>query len=182
MLNTEMTLTMLYLKSFSFKTAWQQVWASISKSYYRTTLYIYLFFYFFLLCWMVITGVYEITVRGEGIYRTIVELIIAFLFSPILFIFPFGASFIYSHILYQRKRKNLFAAWILSFTVVPASLMGASFCRFSFEPLFMPLGLLLLTILGISLFYSKIKWLVGILFLYTLYLLLWFLAEFSVQA
>ena len=154
---------------------------SRSKSYHKITLYIYLIFYFLLFCWIVKTGGDEIIVKGEDIYKTIAGLIMFLLFMPVFFVFPIGASFIFSHILYERKRKNLFVAWILSFTVVPASIIGAFFCRISFESLYISLSSLLLIIMGVSLFYSKIKWLISILLAYILYLLELYLAEFLIH-
>ncbi len=152
----------------------------IARSYTKTTLYIYLIFYFFLFCWIVKSGYDEIITNGEGIYKTIVSSITAFLFMPVFFVLPIVASFIFSHILYERKRKNLFMAWILSFTVVPTSITGAFFV--SFELLYLFLILLLLLIVGVSLFYSRAKLVISILLIYILYLLELYLAEVFIHA
>lgn len=144
------------------------------KPYYKVTLYTNIVSFFLLFCWVAIARVNDI-LNGE-IYNAITNLILALLLLPIL-LTPLGVSLIFSYLLYQQKRKNLFAAWILSLTVVPVSIIEAVFFRFPFEPLYIVLSPLLLVVAGIGLFNQKIKWVISILFLYALYLFELFLAE-----
>ena len=111
----------------------------------------------------------EIMTKGEGIYKTIVTAILCLLGTPVIFVFPVGTSFIFSHILCVRKKTNLLVAWVMSFFVIPATFAGLYFSRFSFELLYRYLFLLLLIIVLLSLFYSKAKWIIAIVSLYSLY-------------
>ena len=115
------------------------------------------------------TGEDEIMTKGEGIYKTIVTAIPCLLGTSVIFVFPVGTSFIFSHILCVRKKTNLLVAWVMSFFVIPVTFAGLYFSRFSFELLYRYLFLLLLIIILLSLFYSKAKWIIAIVSLYSLY-------------
>ena len=140
-----------------------------AKSYPKKTMYVYLFFYFVLSLLVVKTGGDEIMTKGEGIYKTIVIAILCLLGTPVIFVFPIGTSFIFAHILCARKKINLLVAWIMSFFVIPATFAGLYFSRFSFELLYRYLTFLLPIIILLSLFYSKVKWIIAIVSLYCLY-------------
>lgn len=142
---------------------------SVAMSYHKKTMYVYLFFYFALFLLVVKTGGDEIMTKGEGIYKTIVTAILCLLGTPVIFVFPVGTSFIFSHILCVRKKTNLLVAWVMSFFVIPATFAGLYFSRFSFELLYRYLFLFLLIIVLLSLFYSKAKWIIAIVSLYSLY-------------
>ena len=152
------------------------------KSYYKITTYVYLFFYFVLFLWMVKTGGDEVMTKGERIYKTIVVSIICLLSMPVIFMFPVGTSFIFARILYVRRKINLLAAWIMSFLVIPATFAGLYFCRFSFELLYRSLFFLLLIIILLSLFYSKVKWITAIVSLYGFYIAELYLMEILIAA
>ena len=91
---------------------------SVAMSYHKKTMYVYLFFYFALFLLVVKTGGDEIMTKGEGIYKTIVTAILCLLGTPVIFVFPVGTSFIFSHILCVRKKTNLLVAWVMSFFVI----------------------------------------------------------------
>lgn len=140
-----------------------------AKSYHKITMYVYLFFYFILFLLVVKNGGDEIVTKGEGIYKTIVAAIACFQVTPVFFMFPVGSSFLFAHILCTRKKINLFAAWIMSLFVIPVTFAGIYFSRFSFDLLYRYLIFLLPIIILLSLFYSKVKWIIAIVSLYCIY-------------
>ena len=150
--------------------------ADVSKSYNRITLYVYFAFYFALFLWTVKIGAEEIIVKGEGIYKTIVTSIFFLLFIPLFFVFPIGASFIFSHI-YIRKKINLFVAWLMSFFVLPITIAGVFLFKCSFELLYIILIILLIIILILAMFHTKLKWVIAILLIYISYIAELYFAE-----
>lgn len=137
----------------------------------KKTLHIYGWLFLAWLLFLILYGGYEVAEKGAAINKAVVLVILNLFAIPFFGLLPIGASFFYAHILDRAARTgNIFAAWVMSFAVIPVTIAG--FCCTSIasrDPLYGILGGFLGIVMISSLFRMKMKDIFTLFVIYILY-------------